>query len=92
MKSGKTVLGIIAGFATGALVGILFAPEKGSKIRKKIARKGEDYMDSINEKYSELKDGVAHTYSDTKSEVETYLNKGKTKIADLTKDGSNNLG
>lgn len=79
MKSGKTFLGIIAGFATGALVGVLFAPEKGSKIRKKIARKGEDFMDSINEKYLELKDGVAHSYSDAKSEVKTHLNNGKTK-------------
>lgn len=91
MKSGKTVLGIIAAFAKGALVGILYAPEKGSKTRKKIARKGEDYLDNLTEKYSEIKDEVAHKYQDTKAEVETYLNKGKTKLADLTKQGGNNL-
>jgi gas vesicle protein len=31
MKSVKVFLGLLAGFATGALTGILFAPAKGSK-------------------------------------------------------------
>lgn len=31
MKSGKVVLGLLAGVAAGALAGILFAPAKGTK-------------------------------------------------------------
>ncbi len=42
MSSGKVFLGILAGAAAGALAGILFAPEKGSKTRKKIVKKGEN--------------------------------------------------
>ena len=30
MDSGKVVLGVLAGVAAGAILGILFAPEKGS--------------------------------------------------------------
>lgn len=40
MNSGKVVLGALAGLAAGALLGILFAPDKGSETRKK-SRKRE---------------------------------------------------
>ena len=46
MSSGKVVLGLLAGVAVGALAGILFAPAKGSKTRKRIMNKGENYADS----------------------------------------------
>lgn len=35
MDTGKVLLGILAGLATGAVLGILFAPDKGSDTRKK---------------------------------------------------------
>lgn len=38
MKNGKFLAGIIAGLGTGAILGILFAPEKGSKTRKRILK------------------------------------------------------
>ena len=30
MNSGKALLGVMAGIATGAVIGVLFAPEKGT--------------------------------------------------------------
>ena len=36
MSTGKLVVGVLAGVAVGALVGMLFAPDKGSETRKKI--------------------------------------------------------
>lgn len=35
MKADKVILGILGGVAVGALLGVLFAPEKGSKPEKK---------------------------------------------------------
>lgn len=47
-------MGVLAGVAAGALIGILFAPDKGIDTRKKIVHKGEDYVDNIKEKINGL--------------------------------------
>ena len=47
MNTGKVLLGVLAGVAAGALVGILFAPAKGSRTRKRIYKKGEDYAEGL---------------------------------------------
>jgi gas vesicle protein len=62
MNSKKALLGVLAGIATGAVLGILFAPKKGSDTRKDIARKGEDLAEALNdkidEKFDELVDAI----------------------------------
>jgi len=74
MSSGKVLLGIFAGAAAGALMGILFAPEKGSATRSKILSKGGEYADDLKEKFGEFVDSVAEKYESTvhsaKKEVE----------------------
>ena len=47
MEKGKIVLGVLGGIAVGALIGVLFAPDKGSVTRRKISKKGEEYLDDI---------------------------------------------
>jgi gas vesicle protein len=62
MSSGKILLGVLAGVAAGALLGILFAPEKGAETRTKIVEKGEEYVDGLKEKISEIVDQVAEKF------------------------------
>jgi len=57
MKS-RTVFALLAGAAVGAVLGILFAPDKGEKTRKKMKKTTEDYIDSVKEKLSNLKQEV----------------------------------
>jgi len=54
MSRGKIILGILAGTAAGALIGILFAPDKGTETRKKIIHKGEEYVDDLKERVNGL--------------------------------------
>jgi gas vesicle protein len=80
MKSGKLVLGILAGVAVGAIAGILFAPDKGSKTRKKIAGKGKKYVGGLQEKFDGLVDTISKKYKGTKEESGLVAN-GKTNLA-----------
>jgi gas vesicle protein len=59
MSRGKIILGALAGVAAGALIGILFAPDKGTETRKKIVSRGEEYVDDLKKKINGLlNDGV----------------------------------
>jgi len=69
MSSGKVLLGVLAGVAAGALLGILFAPEKGSTTRRKIVSKGEEYVDDLKEKFGEFVDKVADKFESAKEET-----------------------
>ena len=73
MSSGKVILGILAGAAAGAMLGILFAPEKGSTTRKKILSKGEEYADELKEKFNEFVDKVSEKFESTKEELKNEV-------------------
>lgn len=77
MSSGKLFLGVLAGLAAGAVLGILFAPDKGTETRKKIVEKGEDYIDEVKEKFNGLID-------DLSKKVDGVHSKAK-KMAEETK-------
>lgn len=51
----KIVVAIGAGAAVGITLGLLFAPEKGSEIRKRIAEQGKKIVDEIKDKIEEKK-------------------------------------
>ncbi len=80
MKSGNVVLGVMAGIAAGAAIGILFAPKKGSKTRKLIARKGEDFADAIKEKINAVLIDINEQCEHFCQEAEFIVAKGKIKI------------
>lgn len=69
MEKGKIILGVLGGVALGALLGVLFAPDKGSNTRRKISKKGEEYLDDIKDKFDEFLDNVSEKYSEVKDMV-----------------------
>lgn len=48
MKTNKVILGIISGMAIGAVLGVLFAPDKGANTRKKLLKKGVIWKKVLN--------------------------------------------
>ena len=86
MSSGKVVLGTLAGFAIGAIAGILLAPEKGSKTRKKIMGLKDDYLDDVKSKFEEFRENMSAKMDDTKKEVDDMMQKGKSKYDEVKKD------
>ena len=75
MSSGKVVLGLLAGVAAGALAGILFAPAKGTKTRKRILKQGENYVEEVKEKFDDLLDVVSEKVEKVKDEVSNLAGK-----------------
>lgn len=77
MKSGKLVLGILAGLATGAVLGILFAPDKGRKTRRKLIGGAKGLADDFAKK---IKDEV----SALRSKATDLENLAVEKVSDIT--------
>lgn len=80
MSAGKVLLGVLAGVAAGALVGILFAPAKGSRTRRRILKKGEIYADGLKEKFNDLLEDMSDKFDQVKDEVTNLAHKGKAKL------------
>jgi len=83
MSSGKTILGVLAGFAAGALVGVLLAPEKGTDTRKKLQKMGEDYAGDLNDKFNELKDQITEKLGNVQDDGMRIIEKGKSKFEEV---------
>jgi len=88
MNSKKVLVGVVAGIAAGALLGILFAPKKGSETRKKILTLGGEFGNLAKEKFNELLDGIIEKLEGSKDEVSELTQKVETKIEDEFDDVS----
>lgn len=85
MSSGKLLLGVLGGVAAGALLGVLFAPDKGSVTRKKISKKSEDYADAVKEKFDDFLDSITEKFEEVKDEVTEFADKVKSKTGETEK-------
>ena len=92
MNSGsKVLMGILAGAAAGAALGLLFAPEPGVEMRKKIGEGSKDLATNLKEKFSELVDGIADKYESAREGASELLHKGKDKFSSVSDDFSDGV-
>jgi gas vesicle protein len=62
----RTIHKVLIGAAIGAIVGVLFAPNKGSITRRRLIRKGNQIKDKIND----LKDVINEKIDTLKEDAE----------------------
>ncbi len=80
MKNTDIFVGVLSGLAVGALLGVLFAPDKGSNTRKKIAQKGTDVADNLKGSFSDFSAFIEDQYSNFAAETNDALEERKAKI------------
>ena len=86
MSSGKVILGLLAGVAVGAALGILFAPDKGWNTRKRISKKAEDVANDLREKFDEFIDTVTSKVDEVKEQASDLADKARNKANDVKKE------
>jgi gas vesicle protein len=83
MDSGKVLLGVLAGAAVGATLGILFAPDKGSNTRKKISKKSNEYAEGLEDKFREFMESMTDKFEQMTAEAQNIQQNGQAKAEDL---------
>jgi gas vesicle protein len=79
MNNTKVLLGFLAGAFAGSILGVLFAPDKGTETRRKISRKTADMSDALKEKVRDFAEDMKDMLSTAKDEAEDVAEKGFSK-------------
>ena len=72
-NTGNTILAVLAGAAIGAGIGILFAPDKGSKTREKFKDGFDDAKNELQNKFESASSQLSDKFITAKFDLEgTY--------------------
>lgn len=80
----KVLIGVLAGLAAGAALGLLFAPEKGSETRDKLSQSLKDLGESI-------KDRAADEINNLSSLKDKVVDSIKSKLRDVEDEYSSEV-
>ncbi len=85
-NSENTVLALLAGAAIGAGIGILFAPDKGSKTREKLKDGFDDAKGDFKNKLNSTSDRLVEKAFLAKDDLEGNYENLVSKLSDKTED------
>ncbi len=75
-NNSKIFLGIVASAAAGAVIGMLFAPDKGSGLRKKIGESLNEWTDEVVKAINNGKDSLNSAVDKAGSKIKTTAEEG----------------
>lgn len=91
-NSSKSLFAFLLGAATGAVIGLLYAPEKGSHTRDKLSFLLDKYKKQLEELIQELVNTKSSQESEAKSEGQRVIKNAKDKAEKLLEDVDDLIG
>lgn len=86
-KGGSTLLAFMVGAATGAILGILYAPDKGSNTREKLSYQLDKYRKLLQDLINDFVSGKETPLtSEAKSQGQKVVDEAKNKAERLLED------
>jgi gas vesicle protein len=85
-NTGNTIIAVLVGATIGAGLGILFAPDKGSKTREKIKDGFDDVKNNLNDKLHEVSEKLKGNSILSKEEIDRNYDNIVNNLSDKTED------
>lgn len=80
--SSKVLVGLLAGLAAGAALGLLFAPEKGTETRDKLSQSLKDLSDTIKDRAADEINNLSAFKDKVVGSVKSKVSSAEDEFAD----------
>jgi gas vesicle protein len=85
------LLTALGGVAAGYLLGILFAPGKGTETRNRLTEKSHEYTEYLADKIDDILESVSQPFENSDNELNQIGRKAKAEADRITEEVKSNM-